>query len=264
MGEYRRLLYVAMTRPRDRLYVTGWENKKAAPEGNWYDLIDRSLNGQSLDYPCEIGETAKQAAQDAVSDIPLPEWVKRNAPEDDPTEKPYAPSRADDDGTAYESPLSPDRAKARFNGNLVHKLLEILPDYPVEKQREAALTFLAAQGGEETLADKVLAIVQNPAFFPLFGKDSAAEAAVSGKTDGRLVAGRIDRIAVSETDVKIVDYKSGKRIPDSANDVPDAYIKQLRSYAALLHEIHPDKRIKCYLLWTEAPRLDDVTAQVGY
>ena len=263
-GEYRRLLYVAMTRPRDRLYVTGWENKTKATEGNWYDLIDRSMEGRSLDYPCETAEPAKQTEADETADAPLPEWAKRKAPADDPAEKPYAPSHENDDETVYESPLAPDRAKARFNGDLVHKLLEILPDYPAEKQREAALTFLAAQKGDETLADKVLAIVRDPAFFPLFGEGSAAEASVSGKTGGRFFAGRIDRIAVSETDVRIVDYKSGRHVPEPGGKIPDSHLAQMKCYADLLHEIHPEKKIRCYILWTEVPRLDDISAQVGY
>ena len=33
--EYRRLLYVAMTRARDRLYIGGWEGKNGRPEGCW-------------------------------------------------------------------------------------------------------------------------------------------------------------------------------------------------------------------------------------
>ena len=264
LGEYRRLLYVAMTRPRDRLYVTGWENNNKAPENNWYDLIDRSLGGQSLSYPCEIVENPKEKSDDTTECPELPDWAVKRAPDDSPLEKPYAPSHADDDDIAFESPLSADRAAAQIKGTLIHKLLEILPDYPADKQRDAALSFLAAQGGDEVLADKVLAIVQNPAFAPLFGPGSVAEASVCGITDGCAFAGRVDRVAVTDTDVKIVDYKSGKHIPDSAENIPDAYLKQMRIYAALLHEIHPDKRMKCYLLWTELPRLDDITAQVGY
>ncbi len=264
LGEYRRLLYVAMTRPRDRLYVTGWENNNKAPENNWYDLIDRSLDGQSLSYPCEIVETPKEQSDDTTECPELPDWAVKHAPDDAPLEKPYAPSHADDDDIAFESPLSADRAAAQIKGTLIHKLLEILPDYPADKQRDAALSFLAAQGGDEALADKVLAIVQNPSFAPLFGPGSVAEASVCGITNGCAFAGRVDRVAVTDTDVKIVDYKSGKHIPDSAENIPDAYLKQMRIYAALLHEIHPDKRMKCYLLWTELPRLDDITAQVGY
>ena len=40
MEEYRRLLYVALTRAEDRLYVGGWQTgEKRVPEDSWYSLV---------------------------------------------------------------------------------------------------------------------------------------------------------------------------------------------------------------------------------
>ena len=41
--EYRRLLYVAMTRAEDRLYVCGWRSRKGAPDSAWHPLMERGL-----------------------------------------------------------------------------------------------------------------------------------------------------------------------------------------------------------------------------
>ncbi len=41
--EYRRLLYVAMTRAEDRLYMCGWRGPKTPPQGSWYELIEAGL-----------------------------------------------------------------------------------------------------------------------------------------------------------------------------------------------------------------------------
>ncbi|MCH7486089.1 MAG: double-strand break repair helicase AddA, partial [Proteobacteria bacterium] len=41
--EYRRLLYVAMTRAEDRLYVCGWRTRQSPPEGCWYNLVRDGL-----------------------------------------------------------------------------------------------------------------------------------------------------------------------------------------------------------------------------
>ena len=38
LKEHRRLLYVALTRARDRLYVCGFESKKGVKPGSWYRL----------------------------------------------------------------------------------------------------------------------------------------------------------------------------------------------------------------------------------
>ncbi|MGE5259306.1 MAG: double-strand break repair helicase AddA, partial [Actinomycetota bacterium] len=44
--EYHRLLYVAMTRAQDRLYVCGWQGQKEKPENeSWYELVKDGLGG---------------------------------------------------------------------------------------------------------------------------------------------------------------------------------------------------------------------------
>ena len=48
--EYLRLLYVAMTRAEDRLYVTGYGTSRAAPDGAWYNLIWRGLEDIAQHY----------------------------------------------------------------------------------------------------------------------------------------------------------------------------------------------------------------------
>ncbi len=45
--EYHRLLYVAMTRARDRLYVCGWQGMRKREEDCWYDLIASGLRASS-------------------------------------------------------------------------------------------------------------------------------------------------------------------------------------------------------------------------
>ncbi|MEZ5891156.1 MAG: 3'-5' exonuclease [Xanthobacteraceae bacterium] len=44
--EYRRLLYVGMTRAADRLIVCGCRGKKPPPKGCWHDLVVRGLAGK--------------------------------------------------------------------------------------------------------------------------------------------------------------------------------------------------------------------------
>ena len=41
--EYRRLLYVAMTRAEDRLYICGWKGIRDIDENCWYRLIEKGL-----------------------------------------------------------------------------------------------------------------------------------------------------------------------------------------------------------------------------
>ena len=52
LEEQRRLLYVAMTRARDELYVCGYKNRNKLDENSWYALVADALQtpqkGQSI------------------------------------------------------------------------------------------------------------------------------------------------------------------------------------------------------------------------
>lgn len=114
----------------------------------------------------------------------------------------------------------------------------------------------------ETAVEKVLSVLGNPEFFPLFTPNALAEVPVSGIVGDRVVSGQIDRLAVSETEVLIVDYKSNRAIPDSLEKTPAPYVEQMRAYKSVLAQIYPTKKIRCFLLWTEAPKVADITSLV--
>ena len=258
------MLYVALTRAADRLYVTGWDNKKT-PENNWYDLIADSLPSKTLfvqpEAKPEIEQTEKQEQLCA-----LPSWAYKTTPPAEPTPpKPLVPSKPEGDETVFASPLSENRLQARKRGTFIHKLLEILPSYPPEKRKTAAEKFLSLNPMEdgETAVEKVLNVLENPEFFPLFTPNALAEVPVSGVVGDRVVSGQIDRLAVSETEVLIVDYKSNRAIPDSLEKTPAPYVEQMRAYKSVLAQIYPTKKIRCFLLWTEAPKVADITSLVG-
>ena len=75
------------------------------------------------------------------------------------------------------------------------------------------------------------------------------------------VSGQIDRLAVSDTEVLIVDYKTNRPPPDSAEGVALVYRRQLALYRALLQGIYPGRTVRAFLLWTAAPRLMEIAAE---
>lgn len=62
--EFRRLLYVAMTRAADRLYVYGSQNRDKVQEKSWYALIAQGLQ-QNLGDQVKIIDAPKEAPPDA-------------------------------------------------------------------------------------------------------------------------------------------------------------------------------------------------------
>jgi len=72
------------------------------------------------------------------------------------------------------------------------------------------------------------------------------------------VSGQIDRLAVSEDGVLIVDYKTNRTPPQSPDAVPEPYLKQMALYRAAMQAAFPGRSVRCALLWTETPHLMDL------
>ena len=56
VDEYRRLLYVALTRAADRLIICGSVGVRKQPDGCWYDLICDALTPYCIEEPADVGE----------------------------------------------------------------------------------------------------------------------------------------------------------------------------------------------------------------
>ncbi|MEX2408044.1 MAG: PD-(D/E)XK nuclease family protein, partial [Rhodovibrionaceae bacterium] len=109
------------------------------------------------------------------------------------------------------------------------------------------------------LIAETLQVLNHPDFAPIFGPGSRAEAPIAGLIEGkdgpRPVSGQLDRILVGTEKVLVVDYKSNRPPPPNEAGVAPAYLRQMAAYRALLAQIYPGKTIDCALLWTDAPRL---------
>jgi hypothetical protein len=72
------------------------------------------------------------------------------------------------------------------------------------------------------------------------------------------VTGRIDRLAVLDNTVLIVDYKTNRPAPERAADVAAAHVAQLAAYRIAVAALFPGKRVCAALLWTDGPRLMEI------
>lgn len=289
--EYRRLLYVAMTRAADRLIVGGClpGNMKTVRAQSWYDLITRGLDGsalqlQEIETPAgrvkrysRMEETAPSAAPAAAVSAPapivLPNWLLTPAQPEVSAERLLRPSDpADSDAYPVRTAESlMQRARALQRGTLVHRLLQSLPEIAAARRREAALAHLArnADGWTEderqAMADGTLALIADARFAPVFAPGSRAEVSIVGRLDrpgGRpaLVSGQIDRLVVAENEVLIVDFKTNHAPPSQPAEAPRGYIRQLALYRAVLAKLYPQRTIRAALLWTETSELMEISA----
>jgi ATP-dependent helicase/nuclease subunit A len=286
--EYRRLLYVAMTRAADRLIIGGCMpgNMNTVRKLSWYDLIAKGLANSGLELH-EI-ETATgpvkrySRPEDAVSPtgpvasasapaIELPSWLQIPAPPEISADGLLRPSDDDDGHRVRTGESIGQRARAMHRGTLVHRLLQSLPDIANERRRDAALSYLARNAGgwsedeRKALAEEVLVLIADTRFAPVFAPGSRAEVSIVGRLDRpgqpqALISGQIDRLVVTPDAILIVDFKTNHAPPKAAADAPGGYVRQLALYRAVLRKLYPRLPVRAALLWTETPELMEISA----
>lgn len=293
LDEYKRLLYVALTRAEDELIICGWESKKALAQECWYNVVKNGLAGTAQEAPfiappqvgydisgnllrlvtpqeAEVSAAARPLTSTARTTI-LPAFLESSAPPEPVPPLPLSPSLPEEEAPPARSPLF---SAERFQrGTLIHKLLQLLPGLPASDQAEAAASFLAyygkklTAGEQEAIRENVLSLLRHPDFAPIFGPGSKAEVPITGMIDGkngqkRIIAGQVDRLVVAEKSLLIIDYKTNHHPPEKTTNIPLAYLKQMAAYASLLRSIYPAKQVNCALVWTEIPLLMPVPEEM--
>jgi ATP-dependent helicase/nuclease subunit A len=206
---------------------------------------------------------AERAAKKETVDIPL--WATSAAAAESANPRLIRPS----DATEAEEPTvsSPHNLQRFRRGLLVHALLARLPDIAPEQRREIALKFLSAQRDVPdagAIAEETIRVLNDPVFAAAFAPGSRAEAGLVADLPelgaGARINGRIDRLAVTDDEVLIVDFKTNRPPPKTEDALPQIYRTQMALYRAGASKIFPGRRIACALVWTEAPSLMPLSA----
>ena len=266
--EYRRLLYVALTRAEDRLYICGFAGKDGADKRSWYELCKQTLqeHGQPSGDNFEILEPeviAKKPDESSLAQNAVPakeEWMSRPAETESLLAKPYTPSHLDEEQD--EDSVSPLLENGNFyrRGILIHKLLQFLPqsrenrgNLLSEYLNKNAEDFSGQQ--KQQIKQEVLALLDNPEFAEIFGENSRAEVPVIGESGGKIISAQLDRLIILPQKIMILDFKTNRPAAKDLASTSPAYVKQLGIYAELLRKIYPDKPVETYILWTNETRL---------
>ena len=285
--EYRRLLYVAMSRAEDRLYVCGWHGERKPPPECWYELVvnglarldnvsqftfqergDDGWGGRGLRLVGEQGVPASGDGRDrgkATRPPRLKPWTRLPPAAEPAPPRPLAPSRAEESEPTVRSPLDADDGARFQRGLLIHRLLEILPTLPMRRRHASCQRYLSRpfhgldQAQQSEIEAEVFAVLTDPELAPLFVAEGRAEVPIVGTLDSpdgpRVVSGQVDRLVIGDREILIVDYKSNRPPPKRQDDVPELYMRQMAAYRAVLVGIWRDRPVRCALLWTDGPRL---------
>jgi ATP-dependent helicase/nuclease subunit A len=287
-NEYRRLLYVAMTRAADRLIICGADGRTKRPECCWYDLVrgpleellvEADVGGEKVlrfsKAATDVVATSSGTASEKIVRREFPAWLGQPATAEAPLPVPLSPSSVFDEDIALIAPTGAsavDRQKALARGRLVHRLMQSLPDIAAERRKDAAARYLAnaaadfVEAEQAAMAKQALAILDNQNFAEIFAPGSRAEVPIVGRIAraGRRpipVAGQVDRLAVTAEAVLIADYKTDRIVPDRLDET-HPYVTQLALYRAVLARVFRGKTVRAALLFTDGPKLMEVPAAV--
>lgn len=266
--EYMRLLYVAMTRAANELYICGWEIANPYAK-NWYNLAEKSIKelGRKKVFNSKLSGTKEfyyiLGEEDKFSKIQEKGEKKTEEESKKILEKLNKPIPKNQSAKiinpskfyAHGNKTSPIKiSDSLLKGKAIHKLLEILPSVKVA-ERDDVLDYYAynllpnfSEKNKRQIKNNVLNILEK--FPDLFSENSQAEVSVVGRVGEHIVSGQIDRLVIRERKIIIVDYKNTSRSFRSSKEIPQSYKEQLKLYKSLIQKIYPNKNIECYILLT--------------
>ena len=278
--ESLRLLYVALTRARDRLVICGVKTRDQFYRGSWHEIVARAL-----EQPAVAAMTRTAGADEAqivrfgfdplvaearpavvVLAAQSPDWRRRFAPAEAAGARYASPSTlAEAERGPAASPLAGREGLGRYRrGLIIHRLLQLLPDLPPPARAAAAAALTArepdlTEDQRREMAAAALVLLEDARFAAVFGPGSRAEASIAGAArglpPGLAVSGRVDRLVIEADRVLVVDFKTNRPAPARIDQADPAYLMQMAVYVAVLREVFPGRRVEAALVWTDGPKL---------
>ncbi|VVT17361.1 double-strand break repair helicase AddA [Erythrobacter sp. EC-HK427] len=278
--EHWRLLYVAMTRAEEALFIGGALNQKSkdGPKpDSWFARLEPLFDGDWLAggpfgaYK-QLGRMAAPVVETGRviegQRLPLPDWAVTPIGAEPRPPRPLAPSGGIEDSSADPPLPSAEAAAAARRGVLIHALLERLPDVPVELRDAGGRAWLARHGeglDESERADilaRAIAVLEHPDWRDLFSPGALPEVPLAATVGTQVIAGTADRLLVRDDSVLVVDYKTARRPPQSLAQIPPATLRQMAAYVAALQVIYPGRTVSAAVLYTQTPRLFALPAEM--
>jgi ATP-dependent helicase/nuclease subunit A len=271
LREEANLLYVALTRSRQLLYISGSAPRRGKDLG-WYGEIAQcyDLDPQSLAIPRLLEERgtppSSRPPEPAVTETPIiPDPRLREPITLIPTWIEIAPSR-ELAATAASGAMADE--DGRLRGILIHALLDQLSRDPTASTASLlAPRGLAISSAEaEECAAEARRVIESPALRYLFDPtcylQALTEVPLLYQTNGTTVHGIIDRLVVTADAVYVVDYKSHRHAkPGALQILAEAYRPQLARYVTGVRRIWPERSVRALLLFTACAETIELTIQ---
>ncbi|WP_264683318.1 MULTISPECIES: UvrD-helicase domain-containing protein [unclassified Wolbachia] len=263
-NEYLRLLYVALTRAEDELYILG---KEPVQKGSWYDLVIQygALYERKKLY---LQPIFKEKVEVLCMNANYPSIYKKRDYFDVPVisppsnlsmslqhvtlehgEKKPVSSTGMTDENAGMTKRSIGTTDSYARGLIIHSILQYMPKIEKDRRKNWVRKYLDSINTSEDkdeIYSKILTF--NEKYDYLFDLEGKSEIPLSGTIDGKPVLVRLDRLCITEDKAIIIDYKSHHNVSiSSSNEIK----KQMLIYKTLVQEVYPDKQVECVVIWME-------------
>ena len=271
--ESANLLYVALTRARQLLYISGVKPRRGSELG-WYGALRRALDPleeYAFDQP--VAQYSNEMPGMAVAhQAPPPSppievdpllGQPLNLP---PLMHEIAPSNQGCTAVASGQAVDED---GRLRGLVIHRLLQCLseaspPGWPgIFASVAAEFNLPAASAPFRQWREECEALLRHPSleeiFHPAEGVESFNEVPIIYTLNGATVHGIVDRLLLFPDSVWVVDYKSHQgATAENIGTLAAPYHRQLDYYATGVKRLWPEKKIRTWLLFTRCAQLHEI------
>lgn len=261
LREETNLLYVALTRSCQLLYISGCQPRKGK-QLSWYGEIANcyELDPFTLDTPTILEETGQPPTRlPAHPVVPLQTTTQVDPRLSRPLQlaplyREIAPSRQSSGQQATGGVADED---GRLRGVIIHRMLEMLTNdadaTPVTIPGHLGLQIEPAE--LEQYWEEAKRVCRHPALQPLFNpgqfKRAFNEVPVLYQQHNSTVHGVIDRLIITDAEALVIDYKTHRHAtPDNLQHIAEPYFSQLRYYREGIQRLWPSLPVRALLVFT--------------
>ncbi len=261
------LLYVALTRAKQYLYITGTASAQTATK-SWHSIIRDALNE---DFKNLSSETwfAEYGSPPSIK-VQEPIQTDHSTAMNLDLSKPLPKQEVPNGDTQQTDPENIERADY---GTLVHKVFELIEQKHSQNKETLKLAVESALGIKikaqefESAANEVINCLQSTELKHVFSSAGnqkvLREVPISFIKNGKVLYRIIDHLIIDEKQAWIIDYKTTREVNvDSMQETVKQYQHQISTYIYAVKKLYPEKNVRASILFTAIPALHDFGLEV--
>jgi len=232
LTEDSNLLYVALTRAKQGIVISGSVNKQLS-KLSWYDLIKKSLDSVDFEFISLAGKAKSNSSK------PKKALMKRHPLFIGKIEK-------------FESAFNNIDKDASLSGTIIHRALELLSDHQHQDWIESKLKNEFDKTDIKPHLNESLSVINHKTFKHYFDNKLYDKAyneipILSANNES---FGIVDRLVIFPNEIVIIDYKTHRCDEHAIHDIANSYSSKMNFYAEMLSHLWPKKNIKLVIIFT--------------